>query len=220
MRNQPRPQEIYRHFKGELYQIVSLAAHSETGEELVIYQALYDDYRIFARPLSMFMDEIDPRKYRFTLLEKNARKENNAAPVTRMSFTGTKASELSAAEIKISAVNETELKKSGCEAELMEAELMESELIEAELIEAELIESELNEAELKKVDPLVLEFLGADSYDKRLQILTILQPRITDNMINTMAISLDLEIADGQVEKRYDELRHCLLTMKKFEINR
>ena len=49
----------YRHFKGKDYQVFGVARHSETNEELVVYSKLYDDYSMWARPLKMFLEEVE-----------------------------------------------------------------------------------------------------------------------------------------------------------------
>ena len=77
--------DIVRHFKREnvnletaeyLYRILAFAQHTENGEKLVIYQALYPPYKTCARPYDMFMSEVDREKYpeakqryRFELVE-------------------------------------------------------------------------------------------------------------------------------------------------------
>jgi hypothetical protein len=48
----------YKHYKGKLYKVLGLARHSETLEEMVVYQALYGDMGIWVRPLSMFLETV------------------------------------------------------------------------------------------------------------------------------------------------------------------
>ena len=75
---------------------------------------------------------------------------------------------------------------------------------------------EPTEAELT-LDPMVLEFLDADTYEQRLNIMAGLHHRITDDMITTMAIACDVEVGDGGVEERYEALKTCLVTMQRYE---
>lgn len=169
----PKPHEIYKHFKGNLYQITAIAEHTETGETLVVYQAMYGDFKTYARPLAMFISPVDKEKY------------PDAAQEFRFELQGPDAAGQKAEP-------EAGRQTGGTEP----------------------LTEELN------IDPMVLEFLDADSYEQRLNILTGLHHRITDDMITTMAIACDVEIADGDIEERYESLKTCLLTMERYECNR
>ena len=201
MRPNPKPQEMYRHFKGNIYQIRCLAKHSETGEMMVVYQAMYDTFQIYVRPLAMFMEEVDFEKYpdarqqyRFELLQDSELVSGSQAAEETIS--------------RLQAVEET---ISGLQA--VEEPVKESNEGSGGTENAE-------EMQQLNIDPLVMEFLEADTYEQRLNILAALRSRITDEMINTMAMAVDLEIKEGDVEERYEELRNCLLTFEKYECNR
>ena len=51
--------QYYRHFKGNVYRVLHIAKHSETLEEMVVYQAMYGERGIWVRPLAMFEEEIE-----------------------------------------------------------------------------------------------------------------------------------------------------------------
>lgn len=201
MRPNPKPQEMYRHFKGNIYQIRCLAKHSETGEMMVVYQAMYDTFQIYVRPLAMFMEEVDVEKYpdarqqyRFELLQDSELVSGSQAAEETIS--------------RLQAVEET---ISGLQA--VEEPVKENNAGSGGTENAE-------EMQQLNIDPLVMEFLEADTYEQRLNILAALRSRITDEMINTMSMAVDLEIKEGDVEERYEELRNCLLTFEKYECNR
>ena len=49
----------YEHYKGRHYKVIGVAKHSETLEELVVYQKLYDDHGLWVRPLKMFLEDVE-----------------------------------------------------------------------------------------------------------------------------------------------------------------
>lgn len=120
----PQSGELYRHFKDKLYQVITVAKHSETGEALVIYQALYGDFAIYARPLEMFVSEVDHEKYpqvtqryRFEKVERHAETEKTEQPAIAIEIKNSEALERENTPIKDS---ETASEENGVNPKLME----------------------------------------------------------------------------------------------------
>ncbi|MBR6770445.1 MAG: DUF1653 domain-containing protein [Lachnospiraceae bacterium] len=191
MRQIPQAFERYRHFKGKEYQILNIAKHTETEELLVIYQALYGDFGIYARPLAMFLERVDKNKYpkvtqeyRFEKIEKASIEMIPQAAVSMQPKETEGAISPTAASTQSTRVDMT------------------------------------IEEDTPPLDPLLLEFLDADSYAQRLNILTALHHRITHDMINIMAMATDIRIEEGELEERYSQLRTCIRKLEQFECSR
>lgn len=207
----PQPYEIYKHFKGNLYQVLALARHSETGETLVVYQALYGDFQIYARELQDFLEKLDERKYpdasqtfRFELCEKpGALKEEPEFKEKQQeipSVLGAQPKEEAAQPKEEAAQPKAEVAQPKAEAAQPKEEAV-----------------PIPEEEELPIDPVVLRFLDANTHEERLHILIDSRNRLTDEMITTMAIACDIEVPEGGLEERYEQLRYCLATLDKYE---
>lgn len=180
----PKPNQIYKHFKGNLYKIITLAVHTETEEQLVIYQALYGEFKVYARPLSMFMEKVDKKKYsdaaqtyRFELVEQMVQLTEEADEVS----------------VDTVVCSQSEEKKETASQPVMEK---------------------------KQIDPMLEAYLDTDSCRERLNILHGMHHKITEHILTTMAVVIDFELPQGDLETKYNALKDCLLTKEKYECSR
>ncbi len=213
----PKPQELYRHFKGNLYQILTIAIHSETREEMVVYQALYGDYSVYVRPLEMFLSEVDHNKYpdvtqkwRF---EKVSGEESFLNPGMEQLDSRDDAMEDPMVIRPVQHVEpfwraaDTTTARNSEESVTQPISSVMSRTIE-------------EEAEELNLDPNVVAFLDADSASARIKILDKLRPIVTNDMIDIMSMAIDVEIDEGDAYDRLEELKHCLATIERFEADR
>ena len=237
MREIPKANQIYRHYKGDLYRIVTPAIHSETGERMVVYQALYGDYTVYVTELSQFMGKVDKRKYTerrqkeiFALVTELVGQETEPLQVRTNpdepirirtgaedpSDNMTKEQESGTAPQDGKEGKETHGQNTAPENDRREGNGQAGKADDLPQGDAKEAQQE-DEAVL---DPFLVRFLDADTQKEKLNLLAALQARITDDMVNTMAVSLDVEIPDGEIESRYEALKNCLLTLEKYECNR
>ncbi len=194
-----RQGQFYRHFKDRLYQIVAVAEHSETGECMIVYQALYGDYRVYVRPYEMFVSEVDrekypevTQKYRFELVEPTEKEQTVRA--------------------------ESGLQKS--DSEQAASKQNKAEKPETEPAAEASPTAGKTPSEDGGVHPLLLEFLDAETLEEKLHIMIFGRNQMDDNLLNNIAISLDLVVDEKSTQEKYDEILNCLSMMEKFECNR
>ena len=184
----PKPGELYRHFKNKLYQIVTVATHSETGEKLVIYQALYDDFGVYARPLDMFVSEVDHEKYPDV---KQKYRFERITPQTKQTDT----------QVKSEAVGQSA-------AKLPEAGSMQVQTSKAQVADAD---------DDQAPNPQLIKFLDADTLEEKYNILVSMSDTITDRLLDDMAVVMDVVIPEAPLIERYEDLKNIIRTRQHYE---
>ncbi len=201
--------QFYRHFKNRLYQVVAVAEHSETGERMVVYQALYGEYRVYARPYEMFVSEVDHekypqanQKYRFELVKPaDGQKESQNQEVPKSGY------------------EQSDVQEPAAERAEEQSDVQESAAERAEE-QTDTQVSAPEKTEEGAVNPLLLEFLDADTLEDKMHIMIFGRNQMDDNLLNSIAISLDLVVEEKSTEEKYDEILNCLSMMERFECNR
>ena len=264
--------ERYRHFKGQRYQIITLAEKEDTGEQLVIYQALYGDGKVYARSLDDFLSEVDREKYpdavqryRFERIvpeeeekhcgEQEAEEAQDAGHA-RSERTDTSAGGAAASEEEqVSKQEQASLDEKSMEdlrrrserADEKNGEMIDSSAARrsesvpsAEEQQAEAARenrnsdcadsrgqgetsesnAETDQEETAVLDPLLEAFLDARTTEEKLTALDEMRGRVTDEMIDTMALCCGVEVGPGPTVSRYEDLRDCLVTIEKYELER
>lgn len=251
MERRPMPGELYRHFKGGMYQIITVARHSETGEELVVYQAMYGDYGTYARPLGMFVSEVDrekypdeEQKYRFVRVSRDVGKSGLGDGGGRLQKEeepgdGGVAGKLTGPENGSGAEepggggaagkpsgpgngSRAEEPGDGGAAGKLSGPGNGSRAVgepqaEPELAGAKAHPSAEASAPEGGVHPKLMEFLEADGMEERYNILVSMRDVVTNGMIDTMAVVVDVVIPEGDVTERYDDLKRVIRTRQQYE---
>ncbi|NLG03982.1 MAG: DUF1653 domain-containing protein [Clostridia bacterium] len=199
MREIPKDYEIYQHFKGEYYQVRAVAEHEETGELFVVYTALYGDNKTYTRTLSNFMSEVDRNKYP---------DEKHRYRFTKVDFQGTREEKQPVRARNESKQEQTESSTSNDESE------------NQKFVNAKLSEELRSNVKEEDIDAGLMRFLDAGTYEEKLEILVMLRNKVDEHMLNTMAASMDVELKEGTLEERYDDIKYCLSTLEKYECNR
>ncbi len=196
--------ERYQHFRGGRYQVLMLAEKEDTGEQLVIYQALYGDNKVYARSLSSFLEELDPARYPDAVQRfRFQRMDGNEVP-----------EESDQRQQENAVVNGSQ----NPQKEMASEAAAEPASNEARSSEVEAAGAEVKEE--PALDPMLERFLDARTTQDRLTVLDEMRGRVTDSMIDTMALASDVEVKPGPLQLRYEDLHDCLLTIQRYELER
>jgi hypothetical protein len=219
----PKPGQLYNHFKNKPYQIIALATHADTREEMVVYQALYGDFKCYIRPLESFLSEVDhikypdvKQKFRFELRTSKELEESNS--IQKTSEIEIRTQSISIQDQQVTPVVNSNEQNKSVEIDISYDNIEYEALKDSEHKEDTV--NELTDNSNESVNSVLLQFLDAESYYKKLEVITSNRKHMTDRLINDMAVSLDCAVEEGPLDQRIQGLIYCLQAMCRFEDKR
>lgn len=205
---------FYRHFKNKLYQVKGIAYHSETKEKMVVYQAMYGDYSLYVRPYDMFLSEVDHAKYP-DVTQKYRFQETTPEEFEAQTI---KQAEFEAPVVKDEPVSMLSDVKSDSDNDTASKEIGHDNSVMSDGKEA--VELDLLDNDEEKPDKILMDFLDIDTYQEKLKYIDIVRDRLDDKIIDAMAASLDVEVPEGSLDKRYQSLKQVISAHAKYECTR
>lgn len=188
--------EFYKHFKGKLYQVKMLAKDAGSGEEVVVYQAMYPPYDHFVRPLSEFVSGVDREKYPDAKQEK--RFEKVALPLNQRAVAALESPAAEDVEEAFEEVSEEEFHK-----------------ILLDGTTEKYLENRMPGAEIARRG--FLHFLDAENFHEKRQIFLTLKPYLDDVQLNNIAVTLDFVLEETERDAQYDAILKCLNALEHYE---
>lgn len=233
MKRIPKTGEFYRDIENKLYQIAAVAEHTETGEELVIYQALYGTYRVYASPLSVFNRKAD------SSLHPQAQQEYVFEPVKFLAKRRGTPKNFPDKPGGREVSDEEEFLDSGSEFEELLFEDPFDELFHGENRDEEVVRGrdeetkiEINketeeeshketEEEAKNEATKWLEyFLDADGYEKQLEILAQMRGKVGQRELGSICLVLGIPVLSGDEDMQMANIIKHLETRMHYDTRR
>ncbi len=218
---------IYRHFKGGIYQIKTLAKHSETGETMVVYQAMKPPFEVWVCPLSMFVERLDRsvypdvgQKLRFVPVDLSEEMTLQHVQAGQTALQTGKTAQVGQVALQAQktgqSVQETEgTRKAETQEQL--TSIPDEELHRA-LVSGQAeryLSGKITEKEIARRG--MLQILDAESYEEKRQLLIGMQPYLDKLLLHNIAAALDVVLDEAPLEEQFESLLHCVDAHARYE---
>ena len=204
-RDIPRPGEFYRHFKNRLYQVIAVAYDAETERQVVVYQALYGDYRVWVRPLENFLSRTDREKYPEASQEWRFERVQPAEAAPRQE---------AAPAVSEKAVTPAVKERPAQEASGPKGPAQAVSVPEGPAQDVSAVEDDRTGTQV------LLAFLDAETREEKKAVLVSGMNRLTQRELDSIYMALDMPVQEGDVRTQVSGILSWMKTQERYESSR